>query len=187
MTSRNRGLPHAAALRLLVIVVVTACGDAAGLSSEITTSGPSFADITRDGDAWVAETRFYFRNFDYLSIGFDRHVPGTPTSEGIVFLIPGFTGEGSYRLGGATDSTPAGGYGETDASTNTGWGVTTIDGRPGLLRITGFDPTDSTVAGTFRFIVQIDPSRPSTVTTFEGSFRVRPSEQLPAESFRRLD
>ena len=77
--------------------MVTACGDSTGPGSEITTSGP---DITRDGEAWVAETRFYFRNGDYLSIGFDRYIPGTPMSEGIGFLVPGFTGAGSYRLGG---------------------------------------------------------------------------------------
>ena len=187
MTSRNRGLPHAAAWRLLVIVVVTACGDAAGLSSEITTSGPSFADITRDGDAWVAGTRFYFRNGDYLSIGFGRYAPGSPTSEGIGFLVPGFTGEGSYRLGGVTDSTPAAGYGSSESGTNLGVWFNTVDSKPGVLRITGFDPTDSTVAGTFRFVVLLDLSRPSTATTFEGSFRVRPSEQLPAGSSRRLD
>jgi hypothetical protein len=126
MTSLN-----GAALRLLVIVAVTACGDGTGPDSEITTSGPSFADITRDGDAWVAETRFYFRVGDYLSVGFDRPIPKTPQGEGIVFLVPGFAEEGSYRLGRVTDSTPAAGYGVVDASTNSGWGVNTTDSEPG--------------------------------------------------------
>jgi hypothetical protein len=80
-----------------------------------------------------------------------------------------------------TDSTPAAGYGVVDASTNSGWGVNTTDSEPGLLRITGYDPADSTVAGTFRFVVQLDPSNPSSTTSFQGSFRKGPDRSWAHE------
>jgi hypothetical protein len=173
-------LMHTAARCLLVVAVLTACeGASEPNAEEIPTSGPSFADITINGDAWVPETRFYFRTGDYLSIGFDRYVPDTPLREGIGLFVPGFTGEGSYPLGRFTDSTPGAGYGFADSSNGTGYGWSTADGDPGLLRITGFDPSDSTVAGTFRFVLRLDSSQPSRITSYEGSFRVRPSEQLP--------
>jgi len=171
---------QAAARCLLIIVAVAACEGASDPTpADVTTSGPSFADITINREAWAPHNRFYLRNGDYLSIGFDRYVPGTARSEGIGFLVPGFTGEGSYLLGRGTDSTASAGYGTTDASTGFGYGYSTDDADPGMLRITGFDPTDSTVAGTFRFVLHLDASHPSRTTSFEGSFRVRPSEQLP--------
>jgi hypothetical protein len=51
----------------------------------------------------------------------------------------------------------------------------------GLLRITGYDPADSTVAGTFRFVVQLDPSNPSSTTSFQGSFRKGPDRSWAHE------
>jgi hypothetical protein len=168
-----------AARCLLILVVLTACEAASDPTPvEIAPSGPSFADITLNGEAWAPETRFYFRNGDYLSIGFDRYVPGTALREGIGFYVHNFTGEGSYSLRRDTDSTSSASYGSVDTSSGTAYGYGTVDADPGLLRITGFDPTDSTVAGTFHFAIH-DESDPAHTTSFEGSFRVRPSEQLP--------
>lgn len=150
-----------------------------GTLAPVPASGPSFADITRDGAAWTPETRFYFRNGDYLSIGFDRYVPGTVLREGIGFFVHSFTGEGSYQLRASTDSTSSASYGAIDTAAHSGWSIGTTDAEPGTLQITGFDPADSTVAGIFHFVLHLDPSEPSRTTSFEGSFRVRPSEQLP--------
>lgn len=175
----RRGLLQTGARYLLIIVALAACEAASDPTPvDIGTSGPSFADITLDGEAWTPETRSYFRNADYLSIGFDRYVPGTPYREGIGFFLRNFTGEGSYALRGP-DSTSSAGYGSVDTSAGTGGGIGTVDTDPGLLRVTGFDPTDSTVAGTFRFVLHLDGSAPARTISFEGSFRVRPSEQLP--------
>ena len=150
-----------------------------GTPAPISASGPSFADITRNGAAWTPETRFYLRTGDYLSIGFDRYVPGTVLREGIGFFVHSFTGEGSYLLRGLTDSTASASYGTIDTAAHSGWSIGTSDAEPGVLQITGFDPTDGTVAGTFHFVLHLEPSEPSRTTSFEGSFRVRPSEQLP--------
>ncbi|HEU4648728.1 MAG TPA: hypothetical protein VFS33_06675 [Gemmatimonadales bacterium] len=158
-----------------------------GTRAPVPVSGPSFADIMRNGDAWAPETRFYFRNGgyaygDYLSIGFDRYLAGTILREGIGFYVPGFTGEGSYVLRSLTDSTAAASYGIGDA--HSAHSTETIDAEPGVLQITGFDPIDGTVAGTFHFVLHLDPSEPARTTWFEGSFRVRPSEQLPSAGAR---
>ena len=174
-----------AAWCVFVIAVLSACDGASDPNSvEIPPSGPSFAQITMNGAPWVPETRAYFRNGDFLSFGFDRRVTGTPVSEGIGFFLPGFTGEGSYPLRGTADSSFYAGYGTVNSSTGTGGGILTTGADPGMLRITGFDPTDSTVAGTFHFLVDPDPSQLSGTLSFEGTFRVRPSEQLSAEGRR---
>jgi hypothetical protein len=170
---------HTAARYLLTVAVLTACdGASAPTPVEIETPGPSFADITINCDAWTPETRGYFRNGDFLSFGFDRYVPGTTHREGIGLVIPHFTGEGSYPLRHAADSTASAGYGVIDTSAHTAVGMGTVDAKPGLLRITGFHPTDSTIAGTFHFVAAFDVS-PSDTTSVDGSFRIRPSEQLP--------
>jgi hypothetical protein len=158
-----------------------------GIPAPVPATGPSFADITRNGDAWAAETRFYLRNGDYLSIGFGRDVPGTDFGEGIGFYVPGFTGEGSYLLGDMSDSTSSASYVTGETGAHTAWSIGTVGAEPGVLQLTGFDPIDSTVAGTFHFIVHLDPSHPSQTTSFEGSFRVRPSEQLPASAGVAMD
>jgi hypothetical protein len=179
---RPEDLMRTAAWHVLVIAALTACDGASDPSrTEIPTAGPSFAEITLNGDAWVPGIRSYFRNGDYFSFGFDRPVPGTLQSEGIGLFIPGFTGVGSYSLGEFTASTPSAGYGVSSAGS--GGAILTTDDDSGLLRITGYDPTDSTVAGTFHFVVHSNAS-PTPTRIFQGSFRIRPSEQLSAEGAR---
>jgi hypothetical protein len=151
---RSEDLVQTTARWACILAVLAACDGALDPSKdEIPTEGPAFAEITLNGAAWVPGIRSDFRNGDYLSFGFDRPMPGTLQSEGIGFFLPGFTGTGSSIL--------------------------TTDADPGLLRITGYDPTDSTVEGAFRFVVHSNFSSIPT-RSFEGSFRIRPSEQLSA-------
>jgi hypothetical protein len=80
-----------------------------------------------------------------------------------------FAGVGDYPLSDLS-SESYGFYGVTNTSTATGLGFQTTSAHPGLARISGFDPADSTIAGNFRFDIVFPDG---TKTSFAGSFRLR--------------
>ena len=89
--------------------------------------------------------------------------------EGVSFLIRGFTGAGDYALSeGPTENLAS--FGVSDYSTNSGLHFGTTSAHPGNLRISGFDPADSTIAGNFRFEIHFPDG---TRTSFAGVFRLR--------------
>ena len=168
MYQRRVGL---ALIVLATTILLIGCGDSTGPDqAEPGTSGPEFVTMTRDGNPWVPETSsFSMLGPGHASFGWDRYIAGTPYREGIAILLHNYTGVGDYVL-----SDPAadgyGAYGVSDTSTNTSTGVATTSAHPGRLRISGFDPADSTMAGNFRFDLY---SYEGTRTSFAGSFRLR--------------
>ena len=68
----------------------------------------------------------------------------------------------------ATDA--FGSYGVINYTNNTAIGISTKSAHPGHLRISGFDPADSTLAGSFRFDLY---NWEGAKTTFAGTFRLR--------------
>jgi hypothetical protein len=134
--------------------------------------------VTADGKPWPPATRFLFVVGDYVSFSFDRYLPSTTLRAGVGFYVHGWTGITTRLLADPASSAYAT-YGFVDASTGTAAGVPSSTALPGALRITGYDPSDTSIAGTFSVRLADITGDPRHFTLFEGSFRIRPSEQLP--------
>ncbi len=162
--------------RFAYIVAIAAmpllgCGDSGGPDEdEPGTAGFEFVTITRDGKPWQAETSgFHMIGPGHASFGWDRYIPGTHYREGIAIMLRSFAGAGDYLLSeGSTENQAS--YGLINLSNNTATGVGTTSAYPGRLRISGFDPADSTIAGNFRFDLHLSDG---TRTSFAGVFRIR--------------
>ena len=126
--------------------------------------------MTRDGEPWVTQSSSYdMLGPGHASFGWGRPMAGAPYYESVVILLGNFRGVGDYVLSDpATDA--FGSYGVISTTQNIGSGISTTSAHPGLLRISGFDPADSTLAGSFRFdLYNYEGAR----TTFAGTFRLR--------------
>ena len=112
----------------------------------------------------------------FLEYGGQVYMIVSPEQVPVAVLAKAILG-GSERLPRSRAAAPV--NDPTSHSPHSRGGVLTAAADPGVLHITGFDPSDSTVAGTVHFTVRFNPSPPLQTSSFEGSFQVRPSEQLP--------
>jgi hypothetical protein len=156
---------------LLALALLSGCGDAGGPGA----GGRLFTSVTRDGLPWTPDTAFAILPSGaggIATITLSRSpVPGTPALEPLSIILESLAGTGTYQLTGGLGPNQ-GYYPVLDSLGQLGLIYSTQSFDPGQIVITGYDPTDSTIAGTFSFTVygQTDTTRHYA---FAGQFRLR--------------
>jgi hypothetical protein len=156
---------------LLALALLSGCN----ASTSLGTAGPLFTSVTLDASPWQPDTAFAVlngANGGIVTISLLRFpFPGTPAVEPLAITLAAFTGTGTYALTDALGDNQAY-FPVRDTLGQTPLIFSTRSSHPGHIVITAYDPTDSTIAGTFSFTVfgQTDTTR---LHTFTGQFRLR--------------
>lgn len=160
-------------LLLSLLLATAACGDSGGPDL----SGSAYVTASLDGSAWTADTTFgifFGLTPDSGSLVFGGARIVGDQEEDLTIAFRGVPGTGTFTL--ADTTAPAIGLFSV-IYLNAGfpppmdtWQSSPL--FPGTLRITGWNPTDSIVAGTFAFEAATDPDT-AAHRTLSGQFRVR--------------
>ncbi len=159
----------------LAVGVVIGCGDTSDPGPG--TEGPPFFSAQLDGAAWIPDTMIALAagspNDTSLNVTAALSL-GDSAEQEVTIAVGGFHGTGTYPLAGiSTPGVGAFSHMQVDSGVITGTLVFLTDSLlTGSLSISGFDRTDSIVAGRFAFEAATSPDTAGH-RRLSGRFRIR--------------